>query len=195
MTYFFPNREKTPRKVPLREEFLKWQCRLRQIIVRENDGKPDRSVMPVVHSETGIWEPFQVITVLCRNLQHSVTPEMHHMVKSTNDPFQVRDKAIKFFSERYYQQFDRFSDTITATFEENSDRYGDLMQSKTCVLRFEAFNKRYTLSCKVEEFTVSDYFWQATYWHNLLFNPNLSPAIKVLGFTPDWERSSEIRGR
>ncbi len=194
MTYFFPDRENAPKKVPLREEFLKWQCRLRQIIVRENGGKPDHSIMPVVHSETGTWDPFQVITVLCRNLQHSVTPEMHHMVKSTNDPFQVRDKAIKFFSERYYQQFDRFSDTLTATFEENSIRYGDLMQSKTCILRFEAFNKRYALTCKLEEFPVSDYFWQATYWHNLLFNPNLSPAIKVLGFSPDWERSSEIKG-
>ncbi len=192
MSYFFPTKENTPKKVSLRDEFLKWQCRLRQILVRENEGKPDNSIIPLVQSESGYWESFYIITVLCRNLQHSVTPEMHHMAKSTNDPFQVREKAIKFFSERYFQQFERFSDTLTATFDVNSERYRNLVKSDSCLLRFEAFNKSYTLACKMTLYSTSDYYWQATYWHNLLFNPNLSPNIKVVGFTPDWGRSEEI---
>lgn len=194
MTYFFPTRENKPKQVSLQDEFLKWQCRLRQILVRENDGKPDSSIIPLVQSETGDWRSFPAITVLCRKLQHSVTPEMHHMVKSTNDPFQVREKAIKFFSERYYQHPEWFSDTLTATFAKVSEQYFDLIESDTCILRFEAFNKNYSLVCKMEWYTTSDYYWQATYWHNLLFNPNLPPTIKVVGFKPDWDRSMDIQG-
>ena len=193
MTYFLPTRENNQKQVSLKDEFLKWQCRLRQILVRENGGKPDNSIIPQVHSETGAWISFPVVTVLCRKLQHAVTPEMHHMVKSTNDPFQVREKALRFFSERYYQQPEWFSDTLTATFEENSEKYRDLIQSDTCILRFEAFNKSYTLACKIEWYSTSDYCWQATYWHNLLFNPNLSPNILVVGFKPDWARSKEMQ--
>jgi len=29
-------------------------------------------------------------------------------------------------------------------------------------------------------------FFQATYWHNRMFNPNLPGGIQILSFTPDW---------
>ncbi len=195
MNYFFSTGENNTRQVSLQDEFLKWQCRLRQIIVRENGGKPDSSIIPLVHSPHGSWEAFPVITILCRKLHHSVTPEMHHMAKATNDPVQVRDKALKFFAERYYQQPEQFSDTLTATFDENSQNYKKLVQLDSCNLHFEVFNKSYTLACKMEWFSTRDYYWQATYWHNLLFNPNLAPTIKVVGFSPDWNKTEQIQGK
>ena len=32
--------------------------------------------------------------------------------------------------------------------------------------------------------------YEFTYWHNFLFNPYLSPEVKVLGFEPDWSAAS-----
>ncbi|MCS5552412.1 MAG: hypothetical protein NZ878_03835, partial [SAR324 cluster bacterium] len=31
--------------------------------------------------------------------------------------------------------------------------------------------------------------YEFTYWHNYLFNPNLSPEVKVLHFKPDWSKT------
>ena len=31
---------------PLKTEFLKWQCRVRQIVMRENNGRPDEGMVP-----------------------------------------------------------------------------------------------------------------------------------------------------
>ena len=31
--------------------------------------------------------------------------------------------------------------------------------------------------------------FQATYWHNALFNPALPGSVRVLGFQPDWSRA------
>ena len=34
--------------VEVKNKFMKWQCRVRQIIMRNNYGKPDASIMPNV---------------------------------------------------------------------------------------------------------------------------------------------------
>ena len=37
--------------------------------------------------------------------------------------------------------------------------------------------------------------YQATYWHNRLFNPNRPAAVKVLVFTPDWPHVAGYRSK
>ena len=50
----------------LKLAFLKWQCRLRQIAVRDNDGRPSDGMMPSV-LPSGSEQPMgHVITVLNR---------------------------------------------------------------------------------------------------------------------------------
>ena len=105
---------------PLRDAFLRWQCRVRQISMRENFGRPDSAIKPAL-TLTGKSEPIgNIITVLSRTPSHSRTPEMRHMFQSIFDPSQRREKAIQFFSEMYYQKFRHFSDTLTAAFPPNS---------------------------------------------------------------------------
>jgi len=36
----------------------------------------------------------------------------------------------------------------------------------------------------VTEFSEQDSAYQATYWHNHLFNPTIPGRVRVLGFTP-----------
>jgi hypothetical protein len=38
----------------------------------------------------------------------------------------------------------------------------------------------------VRALTEDDPAYQATYWHNALFNAGLPGAVRVLGFQPDW---------
>ena len=56
-------------------------------------------------------------------------------------------------------------------------------------MAFEQQNQRYDLVCEVWPLTKSEPLYQATYWHNALFNPNLMGDPEILLFKPDWARS------
>lgn len=174
----------------LRLAFLRWQCRVRQIMMRDQAGRPSDGIMPSV-TLAGEDEPIgHVITVLWKTGRHSITPEMRHMVRATNDPAQRREKALRLFSEFHYQKPEQFSDMLTATFPPGSPGAARIREAGACRLGFEAYNQRFDLACRVWLLAERNPGWQATYWHNLLFNPTLAPDTVILGFEPDWSRSS-----
>jgi len=57
-------------------------------------------------------------------------------------------------------------------------------------LIFEAYNQEYKLDCKVNKLSQNHPLYQSTWWHNLLFNPELNPDTIILGFEPDWDKST-----
>lgn len=179
-----------PAPNPLRLAFLRWQCRVRQIMMREHQGRPSDGIMPAV-TLPGESEPMgHVITVMFKSGRHSITPEMQHMVRSTNDPAQRRDKALRLFSEFHFQKPDQFSDMLTATFPPGSPGAARIRAAERVTLSFEAYNQRFDIEARVWQLAEKNPAWQATYWHNLLFNPALPPDTVILGFEPDWSRSS-----
>ncbi len=178
-----------PTENPMRLQFMRWQCRIRQIAMRERDGKPDDAIMPAV-TLPGETEPMgHIVTVMTKVGPYSKTPELMHMVKRTNDPAQRREKALQLFSETYYQKAGEFSETLTASFAPGSEGAKAILAAGECTLTFEAFNQRYDLLCRAEQMPPEEELFQATWWHNALFNPNLSADVAVLGFTPDWSVS------
>lgn len=181
---------KMPAHHELMERFLRWQCRVRQIAMRDARGKPDDAVTPAL-TLAGETEPMgHIITVMSKWGAYSKTPELKHMVKRTHDPAQRREKAIEYFSSSYFQNIHEFSDSLTATFPPDSPGAQIIEQAGECTLCFEAYSQRYDIVCSVSRLGINNPMYQATYWHNLLFNPNLHPQISVLQFKPDWDRSA-----
>ena len=85
----------SPEPSPLRDAFLRWQCRVRQMMMRDKMGRPDEAVMPALTLQ-GEAEPMgHIITVLSKGPAHSKTPEMRHMAQRTNDPASTREAALK----------------------------------------------------------------------------------------------------
>lgn len=175
---------------PLRAAFLRWQCRVRQMAMRENDGRPDDAIMPDVILPGETAPMGAIITVMNKSPAYSVTPELQHMAARTNDPAQRRDQAIRFLSAAYYQKAQEFSDILTATFPPGSPGAEKLHQADRCRLVFDAYAQRFDLDCKVWRLAPHNLLHQATMAHNLLFNPGIPPGTEVLGFEPDWEASS-----
>ena len=172
------------------ERFLRWQCRVRQIAMRDNNGRPDDAIMPEL-TLAGDAEPLgNIITLLCKWEAYSITPEMQHMVKRTNDPAQRRSKALEYFSSTHYQKFKEFNDSLTATFPPNSPGCKRIAESEQCTLTFEAYGQRYDIVCSAKRLEKKNPLYQATYWHNLLFNPTLHPDTEILQFAPDWDKST-----
>jgi len=174
----------------LKEAFLKWQCRVRQMAMRDNQGRPDDAIMPKVLLE-GSAEPLgHIITVLNKIPSASLTPEMLHIARQTFDPAQRRDKALQLLSATYYQKHMEFSDLLTATFQPGSPTAIRIRNAKTCTLVFNAFAQRFCLVCEASRLTAHNPLYQATLAHNQLFNLNLPPDLLVLGFEPNWAASS-----
>ena len=171
----------------LRDRFLRWQCRIRQIAMRRDDGRPTSGMTPLVHVS---GEPAaRIVTVLSKRPEHSVTMELRHLARSTHDPAERRNNALKLFAERHYQAATEFSDTLTASFPPDSGLAARLLEAGECRLDFEQFNQRYRLHCAVRRLSEHNPFREATFWHNLLFNPRLTADCIILGFEPDWGRS------
>jgi hypothetical protein len=182
--------ERAPAGHPLRDRFLRWQCRVRQIAMREKGGRPDDAVTPAL-TLPGKGAPIgHVITVLNRSWAYSRTPELQHIVRATNDPAQRREKGLRLLSEMYYQRADEFAETLTATFAPGSAGAARILAAGRCRLGFEAYAQRFDLACAVRRLEPAHPLFQATWWHNLIFNPGLPAGTVILGFTPDWPASS-----
>lgn len=175
---------------PLRNAFLKWQCRVRQMAMRDNDGRPDDAIMPAVVLPDQDEPMGHIITVMSKAPGYSVTPELEHMSAKTNDPALRRDAAIRFLSAGYYQKAAEFSDILTATFPPGSEGATQIHTAGQCRLVFDAFTQRFDLTCKVWRLAPHNLLHQATMAHNKLFNPAIPPNTEMLGFEPDWSASS-----
>ena len=174
----------------LRDAFLKWQCLTRQIAVRQNQGRPDEAVIPAVLLKGKTEAYDHIITVLSKTPQQSLLPELQHLVRRTLDPAQRRQKALELLSETYYQKPTSFSDILTATFPPQSPRAAVIRKADHCRLLFSGYGQSYQIECKIWALTKKNTLYQATFWHNLLFNPGLHPDTIVLGFEPDWTKST-----
>ena len=184
----------------LRDRFLHWQCRIRQIAMRSHEGRPTSGMAPLVSPAPGsapapgppqsAGPAVRVVTVLCRRPEHSATMELRHLARRTHDPAERREAALELLAERYYQAAREFSDTLTATFPPASGTAARLLAGRECRLDFEQFRQRYAVHCIVRRLSGNDPLREATFWHNLLFNPRLPADCLVLGFEPDWPRSS-----
>lgn len=177
-------------EIPLRNKFLHWQCRAREISMRDNQGRPDDAIKPnlILGGET--QKLGQIITVLSRLPLYSKTPEMMHLVKSKFDPAACQEAGVQFFSENYYQKSFQFSDVLTAGFSPNSALAKLISDKMSCQLIYEYYAQRFDIVCKAREIKKDDHLFQATWWHNRIFNPRLNPNIIVIGFEANWKASN-----
>ncbi|MAZ21831.1 MAG: hypothetical protein CMN19_11885 [Roseovarius sp.] len=170
--------------------FLRWQCRVRQMAMRDQEGRPDDAITPAVYLPGEDDAMGHIITLLNKSPGYSVTAELDYMAAKTNDPAQRRDQALQFLAAGYYQNAVEFSDILTATFPPGSEGAKTLHEAGHVTLVFEAFNQRFDLKCKVWRLAAHNPLHAATIAHNRLFNPALPPGTEVLGFEPDWDASS-----
>lgn len=173
----------------MRDHFLGWQCRLRQFSVREAEGRPSPAMQPDIALPGGTG--FGAVTLLIiRDDPTIFTQEFRHMVRRTRDPKQRYDSAIKYLASNYYQHPDEFSDRLTALFAEDSKAAMSMLDAGQVTLLFDEKNQSYRIPAEVRRLTEPDPAWQATYWHNHLFNARIPAEIAILQFVPDWAHAT-----
>jgi hypothetical protein len=112
------------------------------------------------------------------------------MAQKTNDPQERYKKAMQLLSSSFYQHIEDFSGLMSGLFSNDSRIAKTLQENERCVLEFDYQQQSFNIPCSIGELSKDKQGYAFTYWHNLLFNPYLSPEIKVLGFEPDWIAAS-----
>ena len=171
----------------LRLAFLGWQCRLRQLSVREQDGRPSAGMRPEL--QVAGQDAGKITVVITLAEPEASTDELRHIVKRTHDPRERYEAALRLLQSAYFQEPRRFDDRLTAVFGVEAELPAKLSGRSDCMLAFAQFNQHYRLACRAECLEPEDPAFQATYWHNALFNPSLPARVQVVGFKPDWSQA------
>ena len=177
----------------LRREFIGWQCRLRQLAAREHGGRPGAGMRPRVVAEDGSEISPGIVTLIIESEPENSTELFRYQYLKTQDPNERCDKIVEILQGSYFQEPSRFSDLMTALFGPRSAlaallcARGAASSTSSNTARAIAFPARSRGSPSGHP------FYQATYWHNRLFNPNLPAAVEILSFRPDWPHSARYR--
>ena len=170
----------------LRAHFLGWQCRIRQYSIRQAGGHPAAGMQPLVLLDDSDSDLGRISVLIVKSQPQEIITQFRHLMRKTHDPAERYNSALKFLAATYYQQPQTFSDEITALFGPDSELADRLLEAGRCRLLFEQYNQRYLLPCALRSLREDDPAFQATYWHNGLFNPALPAGVRVLAFRPDW---------
>jgi hypothetical protein len=178
----------------LGREFIAWQCRLRQMAARQDGGRPSSGMRPRVVDVAGQHELSPgIATLIVESEPEQSTQLFCYQYLRTLDPNERYDKVLEILQGSYFQEPARFSDLLTALFAPRSALAAQLADKRYCVLEFEQYSQAYRIPCAVERLTERHAHYQATYWHNRLFNPNLPSGPDILGFRPDWRHAARDR--
>lgn len=168
--------------------FIGWQCRIRQQAVRKDNGRPSSGMQALVTLNGSDQKPGPINTGLVRSESQEITAEFRFIVQKTHDPNLRQEAALKLLSSAYYQYPKEFDSLLTATFAIDSDYAKQLLSAGSCELHFEQYQQQFTLHCTVASVAETDEIYQATFWHNRMFNPVMPAKIQVLQFAPVWDK-------
>jgi hypothetical protein len=118
------------------------------------------------------------------------TAHLRHLCRRTQDPRERYNQALTILRAGYYQYPNRFSDAMTALFAPNSPRATSLCELGRCVLNFEQYSRAYRVPCTVSSLEITHAAYQATLWHNAVFNPGVPADAEILAFAPNWSRAT-----
>lgn len=173
----------------LKNSFIAWQCRLRQMAMRDQGGVPMPGFKPRVSSLKGEIILAEMTTLLVPENPEESTAFFRFQLQKTNDHRQAFEAGLKYLAADFYQLPELFSDEITAVFAKGSTTAEHIIKLKTVLLDFEQYAQRYRMACAVKRLGPRDIAREASLWHNRLFNPNLGNEAQVLSFRPNWKNA------
>ncbi len=166
------------------DDFIAWQCRLRKYSMRELDGRPTAGMSAGIHSVNGGDEQARLSFLILHRDTDARTREFAHIVRKTQDPTQWIKNGLRILAERHYQEAEPFDRRLTALFSTDSSVAYALLKAGACHLKFSEKSIEHAFDFDIESLDREDPLFEATYWHNHLFNPTLPGQVRVLAFSP-----------
>lgn len=175
---------RSPKKI--RDGFLAWQCRIRQIAMREHGGRPSPGMRPRVLDIEGRELASALTVLLIPKEPEESTAFFRFQVMKTPDPRDVYERALTYLQADYFQTPETFSDRMATVLPADSSLAALLIAAGECILEFDQSGQGYRIAAEVRALKSGHAAREAAIWHNRLFNPALPDDVQVLEFRPDW---------
>ena len=176
-------------RLPIQNYFIGWQCRVRELAFRSEEGRPNGGMRPQIALKNGeIVFPAATLLIMPEHPDQTIR-QFHFMALKTQDPKERYTKALQLLAAKFYQTAEDFSGEMSGIFSRSSEEVEELEKHNYCVMKFEYQQQVFKIPCHVCESPKNEPVYEFTNWHNYLINPNLSPEVKVLHFKPDWDKT------
>lgn len=173
----------------LKSYFLGWQCRIRQMSVRDYDGQPLPAMTPQVSSKKGEVILPSMMSLLVPEDPGPASAFLRFQVQKTNEVQKARHAALQYLSADFYQLPDLFTDEMTAVFGPASEAAKAMAAKREVLLSFEQYSQAFRMFCKVKVLGEKHPAREFSLWQARIFNPNIPNDATVLNFKPDWKNA------
>ena len=176
-------------RLAIQNYFIGWQCRVREFALRNEEGRPNGGMRPQIELKNGeVVFPAATLLIIPDNPDQTIR-QFRFMALKTHDPKERYTKALQLLAAKFYQNAEDFSGAMSGIFSRFSEEVKALEKDQSCIIEFDYQQQAFKIPCNVSASPKNESVHEFTYWHNYLFNPNLSPEVKVLHFKPDWEKT------
>ncbi len=166
------------------QSFISWQCRLRKLSMREKGGRPSAGMSAGIHAVTDGDEQARMNFLINRRDTADRTSEFRHIIRKTHDSREWIKNGLRILAELHYHETDQFENELTGLFGDDSPTAYALLKAGQCKLRFAEGSIEHEFDFDLRSLDQDDELFQATYWHNHLFNSTLPGKVRILAFTP-----------
>ena len=176
-------------RLPIQNYFIGWQCRVREFALRNEEGRPNGGMRPQIELKNGEVDfPAATLLIIPDHPDQTIR-QFRFMALKTQDPKERYTKALQLLAAKFYQNAEDFSGAMSGIFSRFSEEVKALEKDQSCIIEFDYQQQAFKIPCHVSASPKNESVHEFTYWHNYLFNPNLSPEVKVLHFKPDWDKT------
>ena len=176
-------------RLPIQNYFIGWQCRVREFALRNEEGRPNGGMRPQIALKNGeVIFPAATLLIIPDHPDQTIR-QFRFMALKTHDPNERYTKALQLLAAKFYQNAEDFSGAMSGIFSRFSEEVKALEKDQSCFIEFDYQHQAFKIPCHVSASPKNESVYEFTYWHNYLFNPNLSPEVKVLHFKPDWDKT------
>ena len=121
-------------RLPIQNYFIGWQCRVRELALRSENGRPNGGMRPRIKLENGTVVFSAATLLLFPNLPQQTTKQFRFMALKTQDPQERYTKALQLLSAKFYQNVEEFSGVMSGIFSQSSKGVKTLENHQRCVL-------------------------------------------------------------
>ena len=129
---------------PIQNYFIGWQCRVRELALRSEEGRPNGGMRPKIALKNGkVVFPAATLLIIPEH-PDQIIRQFRFMALKTQDPKERYTKALQLLAARFYQKTEDFSGAMAGIFSRFSDEVMALEKDGYCIIEFDyqqqAFN-------------------------------------------------------
>ena len=153
-------------RFPIQNYFIGWQCRVRELSLRSEEGQPNGGMRPQISLNNGeVVFPAATLLILPKNTYLNIR-QFRFMALKTQDPKERYSKALQLLAAKFYQNAEDFSGAMSGIFSRSSEEVEELEKHQYCIITFDYQQQAFKIPCHVSASPKNEPVHEFTFWHH-----------------------------